>query len=239
MQRKISALWGEKKVILRQTPRAVTPFGGLSVLIEFLGKIGYRQQVREHLPVHLRSPNAIAPEETFTAFLISVLAGARRFAHTALLRADGALHALLGMKRFPTRRHDSELVQAFPAGPGGAVLRAAVGVATGAGAETRGRLQSGLGFDGVRALWGTGGSEARVQPAQAWTGFAPSAAGGVGRSQLYSARLAAEREHAFRQRGGGISEGSDGQAGKPGVDSGGACGFRILCARVIAIPGEL
>ena len=102
MQRKISALWGEKKVILRQTARAVTPFGGLSVWVEFLGKIGYRQQVREHMPVHLRSPNAIAPEETFTAFLISVLAGARRFAHTALLRADGALHALLGMKRFPT-----------------------------------------------------------------------------------------------------------------------------------------
>ena len=102
MQRKISALWGEKKVILRQTARAVTPFGGLSVWVEFLGKIGYRQQVREHMPVHLGSPNAIAPEETFTAFLISVLAGARRFAHTGLLRADGALHALLGMKRFPT-----------------------------------------------------------------------------------------------------------------------------------------
>lgn len=89
-------------MILRQTVRAVTPFGGLSVWVEFLGKIGYRQQVREHMPVHLRSPNAIAPEETFTAFLISVLAGARRFAHTGLLRADGALHALLGMKRFPT-----------------------------------------------------------------------------------------------------------------------------------------
>jgi hypothetical protein len=102
VQRKISALWGEKKVILRQTARAVTPFGGLSVWVEFLGRIGYRQQVREHMPVHLRSPNAIAPEETFTAFLISVLAGARRFAHTGLLRADGALHALLGMKRFPT-----------------------------------------------------------------------------------------------------------------------------------------
>jgi hypothetical protein len=102
VQRKISALWGEKKVILRQTARAVTPFGGLSVWVEFLGKIGYRQQVREPMPVHLRSPNAIAPEETFTAFLISVLAGARRFAHTGLLRADGALHALLGMKRFPT-----------------------------------------------------------------------------------------------------------------------------------------
>jgi hypothetical protein len=102
VQREITALWGEKKVVLCQTPRAVTPFGGLSVWIEFLQKIGYRQQINEHLPVHLKSPNAIPAEETFTAFLISVMAGARRFAHTALLRAGRALHALLGIRRFPT-----------------------------------------------------------------------------------------------------------------------------------------
>jgi hypothetical protein len=112
LQREITALWGEKKVILRQTPRAVTPravtpravtpFGGLSVFIAFLQKIGYRQQVSEHLPVHLQSPNAINPGETFTAFLMAVVTGARRFAHTAVLRTDKALHALLGMERFPT-----------------------------------------------------------------------------------------------------------------------------------------
>ena len=102
MQRKITSLWGKKKVVLRQTARAVTPFGGLSVFIEFLQKIGYRQQVSEHLPVHLKSPNAIDAGETFTAFLISVAAGARRFAHAGMLRSDRALHALLGMKRFPT-----------------------------------------------------------------------------------------------------------------------------------------
>ncbi len=72
------------------------------MFIEFLRKIGYGQQVSEHLPVHLKSPNAIPAEETFTAFLISVVVGARRFAHTALLRADRALHALLAIKRFPT-----------------------------------------------------------------------------------------------------------------------------------------
>jgi hypothetical protein len=102
VQREITALGGEKKVILRQTPRAVTPFGGLSVFIAFLQKIGYRPQVSEHLPVHLKSPNAIDPGETFTAFLISVVAGARGFAHTALLRKDEALHARLGIRRFPT-----------------------------------------------------------------------------------------------------------------------------------------
>jgi hypothetical protein len=33
---------------------------------------------------------------------LCVIAGAQRFAHTNQLRADRALHALLGMKRFPS-----------------------------------------------------------------------------------------------------------------------------------------
>jgi len=102
VQREITTLWGKMKVVLRETARAVTPFGGLSVFIAFLQKIGYSRQVSEHLPVYLKSPNAIDPAQTYTAFLISVVAGARRFAHTSLLRADRALHALLGLKRFPT-----------------------------------------------------------------------------------------------------------------------------------------
>ena len=75
MHREITTVWGEKKVVLRETPRAVTPFGGLSVFIVFLQKIGYSQQVSEHLPVHLKAPNAIDPAQTYTAFLISVVAG--------------------------------------------------------------------------------------------------------------------------------------------------------------------
>ncbi len=72
--------------MLRQTPRAVTPFGGLSVFIEFLRRIGFGPQVSQHLPVHLKSPNAIDPSETFTAFLISVVAGARRFPSDGTIR---------------------------------------------------------------------------------------------------------------------------------------------------------
>jgi hypothetical protein len=103
-------------VVLRQTPRAVTPFGGLSVFIEFLGRIGFAQQVREHLPVRLKSPNAIAAGETFTAFVMSVVAGARRFAHSSLLRADRALHALLGIDRFPTDGTMRNLFKRFTQG---------------------------------------------------------------------------------------------------------------------------
>jgi hypothetical protein len=116
VHREITTVWGEKKVILRETPRAVTPFGGLSVFIAFLQRIGFSRQVSEHLPVHLKSPNAIDPAQTYTAFLISVVAGARRFAHTSLLRADQALHAVLGMKRFPTDGTIRNLFKRFTQG---------------------------------------------------------------------------------------------------------------------------
>src|SRR3984893_11516601 len=98
---KSTSLWGGKKVEFRETPRAVTPFGGLVVFFEFLRQVGYCEAVRQHLPFRLTSPNAIDPVETFTAFLLSVVAGARRFAQTSLLRADVALHGLLGITRFP------------------------------------------------------------------------------------------------------------------------------------------
>jgi len=100
--REIKALLSDQRLILRETQRAVTPFGGLAVFLSFLGKIGLVEAVRQHMPVRWRSPNHIDPTVTLTAFLMSVLVGARRFAHASLLRGDRALHALLGLERFPT-----------------------------------------------------------------------------------------------------------------------------------------
>jgi Transposase DDE domain group 1 len=116
VQRKISVLWGEKKVVLRQTPRAVTPFGGLSAFVEFLQRIGFPERVQQDLPFCLSSPNAIPGGQTFSAFLIAVVAGARRFAHSSMLRADRALHALLGMKRFPSDGTIRNLFKRFTQG---------------------------------------------------------------------------------------------------------------------------
>src|SRR5207237_10217278 len=100
--REIAALLSDERLILRETRRAVTPFGGIAVFISFLGKIGFVEVVRQHMPIRFKSPNQIDPTCTFTAFMVSVLLGARRFAHIGLLRGDRALHALLGMTRFPT-----------------------------------------------------------------------------------------------------------------------------------------
>jgi hypothetical protein len=101
MHRPRKPLFGSSQALFRDTPRLVRAFGGPVAFIEFLDKIGYAAQVQAHLPLDLSSPNAIAPAHTLTAFVLAAGAGARRFAHTELLRADRALHTLLGLKRFP------------------------------------------------------------------------------------------------------------------------------------------
>jgi DNA-directed RNA polymerase subunit N (RpoN/RPB10) len=114
--REITALLSDERLILRETQRAVTPFGGIAVFISFLDKIGFAKAVRQHMPVRWKSPNHIDPTSSFIAFLISVLVGAKRFAHAGLLRGDRALHALLGMKRFPTDDTIGNLFRAFGMG---------------------------------------------------------------------------------------------------------------------------
>jgi hypothetical protein len=99
--REITALLSSERLILRETKRAVTPFGGVAVFLSFLQKIDLVGQLRRHMPVQWRSPNQIDPTTTFLAFLMTVLVGAKRFAHAALLRGDQAFHALLGISRFP------------------------------------------------------------------------------------------------------------------------------------------
>lgn len=97
----MSPLFGGARLELDQTEKAVTPFGGLAVFAEFLGRIGWSEVLSAHFPFAYRSPNAIAPAQTLTVFLMAVLTGARRFAHAGLLRADRALHAMLGLARCP------------------------------------------------------------------------------------------------------------------------------------------
>jgi DNA-directed RNA polymerase subunit N (RpoN/RPB10) len=116
VQREITALLSDERLILRETQRAVTPFGGVAVFLSFLGKIGFVKAVREHMPIRWRSPNHIDPTATFTAFLIAVLVGARRFAHASILRGDRALQALLGLERFPTDDTIRNLFRAFGMG---------------------------------------------------------------------------------------------------------------------------
>lgn len=105
----ISALLGHAKLVLDETPKAISPFGGLASFIAFLGQIGFAPEVQRHLPFpEPTSNNALPLAHCLSAFLMSVVVGAQRFAHCQWLRADHVLHALLGVERFPgddTIRH--------------------------------------------------------------------------------------------------------------------------------------
>jgi hypothetical protein len=95
-------LFGGAKIKICDTLRAVTPFGGLSVLIEFFGRIGLVEELEKRRLYQPKSPNHYQPGQILVGFMLSVIAGAQRFAHSNQLRADRALQGLLGMKRFPS-----------------------------------------------------------------------------------------------------------------------------------------
>ena len=99
----ITSLFGDAKLVLDETPKAISPFGGLASFISFLGQIGFAREVQQHLPfAEPTSNNAIPLAHSLTAFLMSVVIGAQRFAHCEWLRADRVLHAMLGLERFPS-----------------------------------------------------------------------------------------------------------------------------------------
>ena len=102
MEAQATRIFDGRKVELRETEQYLTPYGGLVVFLEFLNRIGLVRKVMECMPVVHRSPNSIPPAQTWVAFLISVVAGARRFTHASWLRGDRALHEMLGMDRFPS-----------------------------------------------------------------------------------------------------------------------------------------
>ncbi len=102
MEAEGTRIFDGRKVQLRETEQALTPFGGMVVFLEFLNRIGLVKKVIECMPVIHRSPHSIPAAQTWIAFLVSVVAGARRFAHASWLRGDRALHGMLGMDRFPS-----------------------------------------------------------------------------------------------------------------------------------------
>ena len=74
-------LFGCAKIVLAETPKAVTPFGGLGSFIAYLQQIGFGLRVAQMLPFPApTSPNAIPLAHTFTAFFFAVVTGASRFA---------------------------------------------------------------------------------------------------------------------------------------------------------------
>lgn len=102
MQAQITPLDGTKAIGITFTEKPVTAFGGLALFVAFAQRIGLAAKLAETLPFVLTSPNATPPHQIVLAFFAGVLAGARRFAQLALLRADVPIRQLFGLRRFPS-----------------------------------------------------------------------------------------------------------------------------------------
>lgn len=101
MQGTLHPVFSSRRLLLVSTSKPVTPFGGLVSLTEFFNSLKFGEVLSGFMPFAYTSPNAIPPEQRLLAFMISITARARRLADTDWLRADRALHAMLGIERFP------------------------------------------------------------------------------------------------------------------------------------------
>src|SRR5579863_8954225 len=233
--REINALLSDGRLILRETQRAVTPFGGIAVFISFLGKIGFVEAVRQHMPVRWRSPNHIDPSCTFTAFLVSVLGGARRFAHASLLRGDRALHALLGMNRFPTDDTIRNLFRQFGMGQVQRLFEPLTEW------QRLPRRPEGYTLDldsTVFERYGQQeGSLKRSQPAQTRSSQPSSSAGRAERSALSPPRLAPQRPLRNQPWRGGVSQRSSRAVGTTRKDSLAESRFGLLRRQAAELSG--
>ncbi|HAO77852.1 MAG TPA: hypothetical protein DCQ92_02530 [Verrucomicrobia subdivision 3 bacterium] len=57
----ITPLFGDARLVLDETPKAISPFGGLASFISFLGQIGFTQEVQHRLPFAEPASNNAIP----------------------------------------------------------------------------------------------------------------------------------------------------------------------------------
>jgi hypothetical protein len=78
---------------------AVTPFGQMAFFIEFLTVTGLLKDWIESCPLSYESPNAPDKRDVLGTWLLSILAGHKRYAHVTTIRSDGVNPGLLGMSK--------------------------------------------------------------------------------------------------------------------------------------------
>jgi hypothetical protein len=90
--------WAGPVRIEWDTDAPLTPFGQMPFFIEYLKVVGLFDALAGDCPLAYTSPNASEKRDVLGTTMFSVLAGHKRYAHTAL-RNDGVLPELLGMKK--------------------------------------------------------------------------------------------------------------------------------------------
>ncbi len=101
----------------------MTPFGQAVYFIEFLKVSGVFDAMIADCPLHYTSPNAPAVRDVNGTWVLSVLAGHRRYAHVTALRSDSVLPELMGMSRIVSEDSLRRALAAIPAEQGLAWLQ--------------------------------------------------------------------------------------------------------------------
>src|SRR5512139_1815484 len=115
MQAKLTPMDGQKAIGITFTDKPVTAFGGLALFVAFAQRIRLAETLQAALPFPVTSPNATPPHQILLAFFAGVLAGARRFAQLAVLRADEPVRQLFGLRRFPSTATFTRFFRRFTA----------------------------------------------------------------------------------------------------------------------------
>src|SRR5215831_5262705 len=102
MQGENSLSGAADRLQIEYTDKPVSGWGGLVAVVRFFDRLGVRELLGLALPDGRTSPNQIPVVDMVLAFMASVLAGARRFAHVERLRADEVARAVLGVERMPS-----------------------------------------------------------------------------------------------------------------------------------------
>ena len=82
-----------------ESESAATPMGQLAYFIELLVLTGPWPRWQESYPLAYTSPNAPSKAEILGTWMLSILAGHRRYSHVTAIRCDGVNPGLLGMRK--------------------------------------------------------------------------------------------------------------------------------------------
>src|SRR5580693_8186328 len=187
--REVNALLSKERLILRETQRAVTPFGGIAVFISFLEKIGFVGGSAAHA-------DRVAITESYRSKYhvhgVPGIGAVGRQAFRSRQSAAGRSRSACAAGHGPIshRRYDPQSVSPIRYGPSATPLRTNGGMADAAFAAASRGLHAGLGLDRLRTLWPAGRFAQRAQPSQARSSQPSSSVGRAERSAFPPPRLA-------------------------------------------------
>ena len=82
-----------------ESKSAATPMGQLAYFIEFMTLTGLWSRWQESCPLSYSSPNAPSKADVLGTWMLSVLAGHKRYSHVTAIRCDGVNPGLMGMNK--------------------------------------------------------------------------------------------------------------------------------------------